>query len=212
MDLSQLFRSYELLVDRADTFFCRMGKEHPTCITCTRRCFDCCHAVFGLFLIEAAYIQHFFNLLETAERQAAMLRCNDAEHALKRLEARLREHEDDPQMQAYTLARERVRCPLLHERGDCILYPHRPITCRVYGVPTRIQGNARVCGKAAFKKGESYPLYDLDGAFRDLYNLSEHLLSNSEEGDTEKASLLISVSKALTTPLDNLIHEIFGKS
>jgi hypothetical protein len=83
---------------------------------------------------------------------------------------------------------------------------HRPITCRVYGIPTKVQGKARVCWKADFKKDERYPVFDLDGAYRELYFLSTELLKGAGE-DTEKASLLISVSKAITTPLKYLLRQ-----
>jgi Fe-S-cluster containining protein len=210
MNLTQLFRSYELLVDKADAAFRKMEKEHGACINCERHCSDCCHAVFGLFLIEAAYIKQHFDQLESKIGREALLRCNDTERALKRLEIRLQKYEEDPQMQALVLARERIRCPLLDGNLDCILYPYRPITCRVYGIPTRIQGKARVCGKAGFKKGESYPAFDLDGVYRDLHAMSKELLNGTERGDPEKAPFLISVSRAISMPFDELVQEIFG--
>ncbi|MGE5841799.1 MAG: hypothetical protein ACM335_05945, partial [Deltaproteobacteria bacterium] len=80
------------------------------------------------------------------------------------------------------------------------------ITCRVYGIPTKVQGKARVCWKAEFKKDERYPVFDLDGTYRDLYLLSTELLKGAGE-DTGKASLLISVSKAITTPFKDLLHQ-----
>jgi Fe-S-cluster containining protein len=210
MKPTQLFRSYELLVDKADEAFRRMEKEYGTCIRCQPHCSDCCHAVFGLFIIEVAFLKQHFDQLDGEEAREALLRCDDMERALKRLEIRLQKHEDDPQMQAYVMAQERIRCPLLNENQDCILYPYRPITCRVYGIPTKIHGKARVCGKAEFKKGESYPTFDLDGVYRDLFHLSKELLDSGKKGDPEKASLLISVSKAINTPLEVIIDEIFG--
>jgi Fe-S-cluster containining protein len=119
----------------------------------------------------------------------------------------LREHEGDPQMQAYIMSRERIPCPLLNENQECVLYLHRPITCRVYGIPTKIQGKARVCWKAEFKKDERYPVFDLDGVYRDLYLLSTELLKAGGQDDPEKASLLISVSKAITTSLNELLRQ-----
>ncbi len=211
-NLAHLFRSYEYLVDKADAAFQRMEKEHAACIKCERHCSDCCHAVFGLFIIEATYLKQQFDQLGREEIKAALLRCNKAESDLRRLEKMLQTHEEDPDMQAYTMARERVRCPLLDEKDDCILYARRPITCRVYGIPTRIQGKARVCGKAQFRAGENYPVFDLDGIYRDLYVLSKEFLEGREKGDSEKAPLLISVAKVISTPGDDLIHEIFEQS
>jgi hypothetical protein len=113
-------------------------------------------------------------------------------------------------MHTYTLARERIRCPLLDDQDECILYHRRPITCRVYGIPTKIQGKVRVCGKAGFKEGETYPVFDLDGAYQDLFVLSKELLDEAGIDNADKASLLISMSKAIRTPLDDLIKEDFN--
>ena len=205
---NDLFQSYELLADKAEVAFQGMQKEHGSCIKCEPHCSDCCHAVFGLFLIEAGYLKEQFDNLSDEEKSAALLRCEQAEKSAERLQNMLREHEGDPQMQAYIMSRERIPCPLLNEHQECILYLYRPITCRVYGIPTKIQGKARVCWKAEFKKEERYPVFDLDGAYRELYILSTELLKSAGE-DAEKASLLISVSKAITTPLSDLLRQKF---
>ena len=201
---NDLFRSYELLVDKAEAAFQGMQKDHSSCIKCEPHCSDCCHAIFGLFLIEAGYLKEHFDELTNEEKRAALLRCEEAEKSLERLQKMLQAHEGDPQMQAYIMSRERIPCPLLNENQDCILYPYRPITCRVYGIPTKVQGKARVCWKAEFKKDERYSVFDLDGVYRDLYFLSTELLKSAGKDDPEKASLLISVSKAITTSLEDL--------
>jgi len=201
---NDLFRSYELLVDKAEAAFQGMQKDHSSCIKCEPHCSDCCHAIFGLFLIEAGYLKEHLDELTNEEKRAALLRCEEAEKSLERLQKMLQAHEGDPQMQAYIMSRERIPCPLLNENQDCILYPYRPITCRVYGIPTKVQGKARVCWKAEFKKDERYPVFDLDGVYRDLYFLSTELLKSAGKDDPEKASLLISVSKAITTSLEDL--------
>jgi Fe-S-cluster containining protein len=207
MNPTQLFRSYELLVDKADQAFQEMQQKYGECIRCERHCSDCCHAVFGLFLIEAGYLKQNFDQLGKEKIKTAFLRCNEADRALKRLEKLLKSYRDDPNMQVYTMARERIRCPLLDDNLDCILHPFRPITCRVYGIPTKIQGKARVCGRSGFKKGVTYPAFDLDGVYRDLYELSKELLKQSGIIDLEKASLLVSVSKTISTPFEILINE-----
>ena len=204
---NDLFRSYELLVDKAEAAFQGMQKDHSSCIKCEPHCSDCCHAIFGLFLIEAGYLKEHLDELTNEEKRAALLRCEEAEKSLERLQKMLQAHEGDPQMQAYIMSRERIPCPLLNENQDCILYPYRPITCRVYGIPTKIQGKARVCWKAEFKKDERYPVFDLDGVYRDLYFLSTELLKSAGKDDPEKASLLISVSKAITISLEDLLRQ-----
>ena len=210
MKLAPLIRNYELLVDKADSAFQRMEKEHGSYIRCELHCSDCCHAVFGLFLIEAAYIREHFDLIDEEQKRHAFLMGEIADRDLEKLQGKLKTFENDPRMQTYTLARERIRCPLLDNQDECTLYHRRPITCRVYGIPTKIQGKVRVCGKGGFKEGETYPVFDLDGVYRDLFVLSKELLDEAGIDNADKASLLISMSKAIRTPLDDLIKEDFN--
>ena len=205
MDLTDLFEGYELLVEKSDSAFNRMAKDYRNCIKCEIHCSDCCHAVFGLFLIEAAFIQHHFRRLDRKARREAILQANRSDEELRKIEEKLEIYEDDPHMKSFALSKERMRCPLLDQNEECILYPYRPITCRVYGIPTAIHGKAHVCGKAAFKKGESYPTFDLDAAYKGLYQLSGALLQKAGQGDMERASLMISVSKAINTPIQDIM-------
>jgi Fe-S-cluster containining protein len=203
-----LYRDYEYLVDEAEEAFHRVAEEHGDCIKCELHCSDCCHAVFGLFLIEAAYLREHAEQMEGPAMDALLARCERADREMEKLQKMLEAFEDDPRMQNYTLAKERVRCPLLDDQDECVLYHRRPITCRLYGIPTRIQGKARVCGETGFKDGEKYPVFDLDSLYQKLYVLSQELLEKAGQKDTGQAALLVSVSKAIRTPVDDLIKEL----
>jgi Fe-S-cluster containining protein len=210
MKTASLLRSYELLVDKADEAFQKTKSLHGSRIACELHCSDCCHAVFGLFLIEAAALKHHFEELDLEKKKEALLRCSETERGLKRLEKKLERYREDPETQASILARERIRCPLLDEKHECVLYAHRPITCRVYGIPTKIRGKARACGKATFEKGVSYSVFDLDGVYANLHALSREFLSEEGGKDLDKAAYLISVPRAICSSLDELIRETFG--
>jgi Fe-S-cluster containining protein len=185
-----------------------MSKDYPGNVHCERHCDDCCHAVFGLFLVEAAYLQQFFGRLSSGEKSEIILRCAEADRELAGVQQTLREQQESgEENRVDPLATGRVRCPLLNEEKDCALYKQRPITCRIYGVPAKIQGKARACRLSGFKGGEAYPTFDLDGLYRDLYDMSLELVEKQGGEDPERAGLLISVSKALTTPLEALIHD-----
>ncbi|MBN1849179.1 MAG: YkgJ family cysteine cluster protein [Deltaproteobacteria bacterium] len=211
MKLSPIFKNYEILVDKAESAFHKVRAGYGEYVRCELHCSDCCHAVFGLFLVEAAYIREHFETIDEAQKRQALLRCDRADEAFEKLQAKLKTFEHDPHMQAYTLARERIPCPLLDEQNECVLYHRRPITCRVYGIPTKIQGKARVCGKTGFEDKGTYPVFDLDNIYRDLYLLSRELLTEAGSDDPDRASLLISVSKTIQTPLDKLLHEDLKK-
>ncbi|MEW6771647.1 MAG: YkgJ family cysteine cluster protein [Bacillota bacterium] len=208
--LSKLFADYEELASLADQAFERMRRGYGDLIKCQLHCTDCCYAVFGLFPVEAVYLRHQFDKLDQAVREEILRRAEQADGDLQRLQEKLARFADDSQMQAYVMARERVRCPLLNEQDECALYSFRPITCRVYGIPVAVRGKGQVCWKAGFERGDSYPTFDLDAVYKDLYRLSQELLNEGGATDMEKAGLLLSVSKVLRTPLEDLMQGELG--
>lgn len=204
--LKELFAAYEELAAKADAAFQRVAQEHRDLVRCRLRCAECCHAIFGLFLIESVYLKHHFEQLDAQTRQAVLQNAAKADRALADLERSLKEHLDDAQMQAQVLAHERIRCPLLSDQDECLLYPVRPITCRVYGIPVTAGGQTFVCGQTGFERGQPYPTFDLDAVYRDLHRLSKEVLKSVGCEDEERASLLLSVAKSIKLPLEDLIR------
>ena len=82
MDFSYLFEPYDRQVSLADKSFERIAKEYSDCLSCKPGCSDCCHAVFGLFLIEAVFLKHDFEKLGEKEKEAALIRGLVAEKEL----------------------------------------------------------------------------------------------------------------------------------
>ncbi len=60
------------------------------------------------------------------------------------------------------MAETRVRCPMLNDAQMCEIYEFRPLTCKLYGIPTAIGGKGYTCGLSGFEKGEKYPTASLD--------------------------------------------------
>ncbi len=206
MDFSYLLEPYEKLVATADNAFQRVKSEYPECVTCGSHCSDCCHAVFGLFPIEAYFLKNDFDRLDHVVKDAALKQADAADRALTKLEQTLKSFSGDPHMQDYAMAKARVRCPLLSDTEECILYAYRPITCRVYGVPTMIRGKPRVCSKSGFKKDQNYPVFNISAIHRELHQLSKDLLERAGQENFEKAGLLFSVSKIIKTPFEELVN------
>ncbi|MBW1730467.1 MAG: YkgJ family cysteine cluster protein [Deltaproteobacteria bacterium] len=206
----KLFELYEDLVNRADKAFERIARDYPEEMGCRLGCSECCYALFGLFFIEAVYIRRHFEGLDDVQRQEALLRGQDTEHSILRLQDKLRGLKDDTEQIARQVGKERIKCPLLDDNDKCILYPWRPITCRVYGIPTIVRGKARVCSRSAFGSGKYYPTFDLDKTNKELYLLSKAMLMKINGANPDKASLLISMPKVIKTPVEGLISECFG--
>lgn len=203
--LKDLFQEYESLVAKVDRAYQAIEEKCEPCVKCEIHCSDCCHSVFGLFLIESVYLNYHFDKLDGKAMEEVTLRGDQSDQELLEIEKKLQVYDRDPQMQALAMAKERVRCPLLDNEQKCTLYSHRPITCRVYGIPTIINGNLHACWKAGFEEGKSYPAFDLDSAYRELYVLSGKLLEIAGQKDMERASLLLSVSKSIKTPVIDLL-------
>jgi Fe-S-cluster containining protein len=208
MSIPELLDRYRSLSEEADQAFERVAREYGPLVKCRIRCSDCCHAIFGLFLIEAAVLREHFESLPREKRREALMRAKKADKDLNRVQKRLEVYDSDLHMKGYALSKERVRCPLLDEEEECILYSHRPITCRAYGIPTAIHGKAHVCPNSDFKKGEAYPAFDLDAAYDELYRLSKEMLIRRKAKDVGKASFLISLSKAIRTPIEEIMRGV----
>ncbi|WP_153306018.1 YkgJ family cysteine cluster protein [Desulfatiglans anilini] len=207
-----LFERYRELAAAADGAFRRFQSDYSDRVLCQPGCRDCCHAVFGLFLIEAVWIHSHFEDLSRKDRRPALLRCEKSRKEIERLRTRILPFADDPFRSNRLMAQERVRCPMLLPTGLCLIYPWRPITCRIYGIPTVIQGRIRYCPKSGFGPDEAYPAFSLDTVFRELYQLSRSLLAGLEQGDPLKADLLVSLPAVLGQPLERLVKTHFGWS
>ena len=205
--LSFPFKEYEALAAGADAAFGEMSSRYHACMPCAQGCSDCCYAVFGLFLVEAAYLRFQFEKLERKERRQVLSRAGKAEKELERLLTEAKKGSDPDG--SFALEMARIRCPMLNEADACVLYPFRPITCRVYGIPTAIQGKAHVCWKARFEKGKNYPAFNLDAVNRKLYRISREYLQGAGGSDSSKAGLLVSVSKVVSASTPDLIREVF---
>ena len=109
------------------------------------------------------------------------------------------------------MARKRVQCPLLDGNDMCEMYQYRPITCRLYGIPTAIGGKAHTCGKAAFVQGEPYPTVSMDRIQDRLIALSQEIVDTIESRFTELSGVYVPLSMALLTDYDAKYLGLDGK-
>ena len=135
----QLLQNYRQLIEEIDRWFSVCIKQFPDQIKCTRGCAACCRGLFEISLLDAALLQQGFRQLPPDLQQKPLSKAKkkleelqkqwpDLRHPyiLNRLSHRDWEEmpEDDP-----------TPCPLLGEDGACLVYDHRPLTCRLHGLP-----------------------------------------------------------------------------
>jgi Fe-S-cluster containining protein len=203
MNLKEHFVKYEALVQVVDAVFERVKKEYPKEVFCREKCSDCCYAIFDLTLIEALYLKDKFlknftgkeknDLIEIAGKTDRVLTKMKRE-AFKEIKKGSNELEIIGKM-----SQERVRCPLLGEDNLCVMYENRPITCRVYGIPTSTAGVSHICGRTNFIQGQPYPTLNMDKIYTQLQLLSAQLVVDIKSSNIKMHEMLIPVSMALVT-------------
>ncbi len=207
LEFPKTFEKYEALVSEADKIFNAVREAHKDCVRCETHCCDCCYAVFDLTLIEAVYMNYHFNKsLTRKERRPITGRAEKADRKYYQIKQRLKKMYIDkgkpPEEVLSQLAHERVACPLLNDEKLCDLYARRPITCRVYGIPTSIGGKPHICGASGFKEGTAYPTVNLDVMNDRLFELSKDLIDEVGAKRSKIHMGLVPVSVALMTSYD----------
>ena len=203
MNLDKHFVKYEALVGMVDQVFDRVKKEFPKEVFCREKCSDCCHAIFDLTLIEALYLNHKFNKNFSGNTKADLIAIADkTDRALTKMKRdaykKVKAGADQLEIVGI-MSQERVRCPLLGENNLCLMYEFRPITCRVYGIPTSTAGASHICGRTNFVQGKAYPTLNMDKIYTQLQLLSAELVKEINSSNIRMHELLIPVSMAMIT-------------
>ena len=211
MEFSELFSKYLKIVGMADAAFKKVSTDYPGEVKCSRRCADCCHALFDLSLIEALYINSVFKERFSGDQRAEIIEsANKIDRKIYKMKRKAFKEFQGGKKEEHILADmalQRARCPLLGKDDLCMMYDVRPITCRFYGIPTSIGGTGHTCGLSGFKAGGKYPTVNLDIIHRRLLELSTELVALLKARHVGLADLLIPLSMALLTEFD---QEFFG--
>ncbi len=203
IDLTPYFTEYEGLVQVVDGIFDRVKKEFPKEVFCREKCSDCCYAIFDLTLVEALYLKEKFQKKFSGKEKNDLLEvAGKTDRVLVRLKRdaykKVKDGADQIEIVAQ-MSQERVRCPLLGQDNLCVMYEHRPITCRVYGIPVSTAGASHICGRTNFIQGNPYPTLNMDKIYGQLQLISAKLIKGIDSQNIKMHELLIPVSMALVT-------------
>ena len=215
IDFTPYFKKYEEISSTADELFLRIQKDFPDGVKCEIKCEDCCHALFDLTLIEAIYINHqFYKKFKGKEREQLLEKSNRADRKIYQIKKKAYQDKESGKNEVDILmemAAERVRCPLLNGEGMCDLYEYRPITCRLYGLPTSLGGIGHTCGKSGIVEGQQYPTVNLDIIQKRLYEISAEFVSRINTKYLKMAEMLVPLSMAILTEYDENYLGIIDK-
>ena len=180
MNLADHFRRYLELVNRVDSIFEKVKERHSRLMACKPGCDDCCNVYYELSLIEAFYVSGMFREGILPARRAQVLAVAElVEPEFEKCRAVLQDVAQGGSSPAEQLEDSAslltIRCPL-NEGGLCVLYDHRPITCRLYGTPQKIGDRVMSCPLCGYQKGKSYITVDVNEIQHTLYEYSRDFL------------------------------------
>jgi len=138
------------LVQIVDASLARAAEQAGQWLACRPGCTQCCHGAFAINQLDVARLQAGMEALRAAEpmragaiekRARAWIAEFGAEFPGDRETGRLGESEEE-RARFEEFATD-AACPALdHATGLCGVYEWRPMTCRVFGPPVRMEGDA----------------------------------------------------------------------
>jgi Fe-S-cluster containining protein len=208
-ELEHVFKKYEAFLEQLEGVFENVHQQYSDCVKCELECSDCCHALFDLSLVEALYINaHFLERIADEKKTAILEHANKTDRKIYRLKRKafkaVAAGEKSEEQVLIEMAAERLRCPLLNADNQCDLYSSRPLTCRLYGIPSSIGGRGHTCGLSGFKEGESYPTINMDSVNAKLHELSVETVSVLKSKHVNMGDVLMPLSMALLTVFDEV--------
>lgn len=175
--MNALLERYGSLLGEVDIWFLHCLEQHPELIACRNGCSECCRGLFDITLLDASYLKSGFDKLPESVKSEI------AKAASRRLEQLSMVNpgfvepwllngipEDD--WDALMPEEDETPCLLLSETGGCLVYDHRPMTCRLNGIPLiDVSGEELFDEWCTLNFTEEDPRYlaDLRFSFNDLF-------------------------------------------
>jgi Fe-S-cluster containining protein len=105
---------------------------------CGKGCTACCHGLFDISLEDALQVARGYQQLPPEIQQRVNARASVLQQGILEQgpsSAPTFFGEDDPRIDEIVNAANSPPCPCLGANGECLIYDHRPISCRLEGVP-----------------------------------------------------------------------------
>lgn len=209
MTLQEHIENHIELLAQTDELFAKIKSSHGHLMPCSSGCDDCCSVLFRLSFIEAFYINGMFHRCAPDSIKKRVLdRIAQSEPLFRdALDVLAGTNQKEPDHALETASKLRLPCPF-KEDHNCVLYEHRPVTCRLYGTPQKIQDRVVSCPKTGFKIGENYMAVDINRMRILLDNASEQFLKDMLEVNTAGAGPIFTLPQAIMTDFN---RTYFGK-
>ena len=129
--------SYKRILKEADAFFRTVLQTQSQNLQCGRGCSLCCYGLFEIGSGDIPILAEGLTKMHPARRKMVIGRAREivetsAHPALRECSPVAKEKFFDRTAS--------TPCPNLNESGECLIYEHRPLVCRTFGLPLRNGG------------------------------------------------------------------------
>ncbi len=126
--------SYKRILKEADTFFRQVLDRNRDSMQCGKGCSLCCYGLFEIGSGDIPVLAEGLAKMHPARRKMVIARAREiyetSEHPALR--------ECSPiEKEKFFDRTASTPCPNLNEAGECLMYEHRPLVCRTFGLPLR---------------------------------------------------------------------------
>jgi Fe-S-cluster containining protein len=126
--------NYKDILERADRHFTAVMQAQPQNLACGAGCSLCCYGLFEIGSGDVPVIAEGLEKLHPSRRKMIIRRA--LEIIEKSEHPNLRECSPE-EKEAFFDRTQSTPCPNLDEKGLCMMYEHRPLVCRTFGLPLR---------------------------------------------------------------------------
>lgn len=167
------------LFQQAERWFQRGQAALLESVPCRQGCTRCCYGPFAITLLDELELQHGLQTLPSQTRHDIQTRAQSQVATIEAVFPRLTQSRHLDQWSEHDVDDLVTRfgdlpCPALGPDGRCLVYAHRPITCRMMGLPVETNGLMQgACEVQAF-----IPIIRVSQALRQ----EEDLLAEKEAG------------------------------
>jgi Fe-S-cluster containining protein len=125
---------YRSILDRADQHFASVMRTQPQNLQCGAGCSLCCYGLFEIGSGDVPVIAEGLANLHPSRRKKVIRRALDIVESTAH--PNLRECTPE-EKEAFFDRTQATPCPNLDDQGLCMMYDHRPLVCRTFGLPLR---------------------------------------------------------------------------